>query len=696
MKKYLPLLFIIAALFVFFGCDDSDDDSASENGMVNTLGEGSVGNGETGNVADYFPYLSDQVQIDAKYWRYSALTIVYPRLFDPDADTLNFSTFPEYVVTGGPGYSFGDHFRKITPDDDPASYLTPTLIESYNEAVEDSILVNSTAFRHVDSLVWNEADEVLRDLQYYTVVKSAYDRQEINIAHADDWERHVYEAVLGEMVEEGLVIVDLNEWDEETITMVSDTPDTFLVEFFFDRRIMTSDSLIYRQNCDCNDNGIWDDAAEEILGDFNENGIYDEGEFTDTGNGIWDDDEPFVDSPSEGIQGEWDAFEAFQDRNCNDIWDAAEVYTDVNDNGSYDYGEPFTDRGNGIYDEPECYTDINFDGTITEDEIFHFENIANNLLVSYENGDPVILENVQPGEGMVSRFGHVYGDIIETVTFIDSITLSVDNVDSVITTFTNHIVNEMEDAGALEEYSIAKVQFNFLDAGSGQDVHVYDYHLFNRNESDHIGELAYPSYIFPDGFYGEVPGHLDWGGELADGFWYEENPVEAILYYTRDGLLRDGERFSTDTLAVTDHGVYYVENYYAVDKDTISIPYGDNISRPDCFRITRETRMSLRGSAIEFGQRSTTWLVRDLGIARENVDIRWTEPAWMQDEDWAEYSKVELIDFRSQDLGRRLPLFGSSRAVDLDEFDEIGDFNYDPYQKRRTAGLTRVQLPVND
>ena len=84
-----------------------------------------------------------------------------------------------------------------------------------------------------------------------------------------------------------------------------------------------------------------DYCSEEVFEDLNKNNRYDVGEqFSDLGNGIWDEGENFVDLDGNGIYDEWDEFKD----TGNGKWDSAEKFTDINKNAIWD-GE------NKIYNE---------------------------------------------------------------------------------------------------------------------------------------------------------------------------------------------------------------------------------------------------------------------------------------------------------------------------------------------------------
>ena len=135
-------------------------------------------------------------------------------------------------------------------------------------------------------------------------------------------------------------------------------------------------------------NGKWD-AAEQYT-DINKNGkwdglnrVYDIGidsisssgvgcwEVETCANGSFDMDEEFTDKGN----GKWDNFEPFEDKNNNNIWDDAEPFRDDNENGKRDDAEPFRDDNeNGKWDESEVFTDINKNGQWDLAEVFTDDN----------------------------------------------------------------------------------------------------------------------------------------------------------------------------------------------------------------------------------------------------------------------------------------------------------------------------------
>ena len=212
------------------------------------------------------------------------------------------------------------------------------------------------------------------------------------------------------------MFVDSSEWNDTDYVFISDDPIRFLNTFEFVKQQLSDDSLVFRMNTDCNDNGRWDDSEltgidyngngiYEVLyeySDNNNNGVYDAGddiiqdydgndtisiayEFVDRGNGIWDPHEPYYDIDSSGT---YDLNEPYQDRNCNNKWDDAEAYSDDDGSGNYSIGDSFVDRGNNVYDASEEYRlkDLNSDGVL-DTLLYLTGDKPDNLIVDWTDSD---------------------------------------------------------------------------------------------------------------------------------------------------------------------------------------------------------------------------------------------------------------------------------------------------------------------
>ena len=348
MKKqigYYP--FFISWFLTVFGCSFLDEDAKSDNNIdfINTLDQNLYGN--QGHINEYFYNFNNNVE--ATFFRYNPNLMAnyqtysdYYGLFGEDPTTMSYRTFPEYLLTATKEDE--EEFTRRYPID------SLTVIDS---VVYDSVEMVSTPFKNLESLQWNLDAEP--SLQRYKLVSSDWIVSDTTIFYNDTFDVTGYRAILNTpFIDSGMVFVDSSEWTDTSYTFISDDQIRFTNAFQFTKKQLSNDSLVFRVNTDCNDNGEWDEA-ELIVEDYNGNGLfevlyeysdnnnngeYDSGddiiqdfnsdgvisiayEFIDRGNGVWDPHEPFYDLDSSGT---YDLNEPYQDRNCNGKWDDHESY----------------------------------------------------------------------------------------------------------------------------------------------------------------------------------------------------------------------------------------------------------------------------------------------------------------------------------------------------------------------------------
>ena len=99
--------------------------------------------------------------------------------------------------------------------------------------------------------------------------------------------------------------------------------------------------------------------------------LFDNENFSDVGNGIWDEGETFYDvgdfTYTEG--------EDYVDVNQNGQWNESEPFVDVGD-GEYTEEEQFDDLGNGLYDEGEEFVDMNGNGEWDDSQVVYLSGLG--------------------------------------------------------------------------------------------------------------------------------------------------------------------------------------------------------------------------------------------------------------------------------------------------------------------------------
>ena len=710
MKNYSKLLFLLITVVLFYwGCEEPVEQEDETVPMKNTLNDPDMG--DVGSLSGYFFNFANGFNI--KYNRYDANSVNNPDLFDPEEDTLNFRSYAAYTLENGESNLTG--YEVITPEMIADSgYADITSIDSLrkNSVTNDNkVTFNSEKLTNINGLNWdygyeryqastNVQPSVAHDSTFVDILDSLY--QEAVVDTADT-------------TAEGVMFIDRYERAERSESMSS--RDTVMVHYFeFTQKIFGLDSLVFKENTDCNCNGSWDPSEETVSGSsscpdstvFIE--INDTTKFCDRGNGLWDEAEVYYDKNSD------DAFtgdEPFEDRNCNGNWDDAELEVEeasecpvstvfIEDND----GTKFCDRGNNKYDFAEEFIDKNNNTDYDEgsdDELLKFraDERPANFLVSYDNypvlNEPRKLLNIYPGDSLLTRFGIVYRDLIKEITITDTVTREIEDIDSVKTLYTNKIITVTdEEFTTSNSYNIAKAEWNGIDPSTSADIREYDYHFFRQGESaGHIYQLIHPSYFKHYGYHDNIDDIIN-GSPLAftdeeNKFWYETFAQGDILFYSVGNNLRDGELVETDTTMMTQFGDYHIEESYAVDTDTISIA---DTTYP-CFRVTRIMTMTLLGNGVEYGERNVSWLADGIGIVKDAVYTRWSEPFWSSGEDWEVFSVLELAEFRPGDSEPLNKMLNQRNTIKFDDLEHVAEFDNDSYHISRKVGIQRIGQPVH-
>jgi len=693
-------ILLIGGLLIFFGCEDPAEETVANITNVNTLYETTIGNGSQGPVSEYF-YNFD-FDIAAEFYRtdnsnFDLSFADFLRLEKEEPPILTLKTFPEFLVDINPG---------------EIEFTNRTVIDSLTQTdvvIEDSLILISDSYDNLIRLKWDFSLD--SEFQRYMPTRSRRFEYQTTMFYTDTIDIMAYSATVDTpVIDKGIMYVDSGVWVDTSYIYESTDNIQFTHDFEIGRWQLNTDSLIFRNNTDCNDNGIWD-SAEDIVDSSATGAVKDTSGlwYFDTGNSVWDSYEPFFDKDTSDTH---DPGEVFQDRNCNGIWDPAEDIVASSVPGAiYDSANDiwFLDRGNGKRDDAERFTDLNSNTEGDPGELFYVDIIPNNLLVDFSDpANPRVILVINKLDSLVTRWGITYYNLIDSVDIVDRKTSQATLNDSIVTLFTNKVVADISDYDSNDDYLVTKTEWINLNPPAGQDPQEYDYLLFKQDEN--INKLVKPSYFLPYGF--------------NNNFWYSNYLIDEVLYYTPNGLLRDGERFEESYYDSTRVAIYMIEKSFAVDADTVTVPA--NISRgqvingnvvctadttwlatsidecpgadttfTDCFAITRELTMTMIGTGVEYGELNITWLAKGQGIVKDEVYIRWTERPGSEEQLWFGMSRWELGRITTSPAAqsnRFKQLVGQARRLRLDEFESAPELGGDPMHFMRTAGLQRVNI----
>lgn len=146
---------------------------------------------------------------------------------------------------------------------------------------------------------------------------------------------------------------------------------------------------------------------------------------------------------------------------------------------------------------------------------------------------------------------------------------------------------------------------------------------------------------------------------------------------------------NSDTCRVTSTNPYpsCIEGFDASSFDT---------TLTDCYSIIKTMTMTMLGSGVEFGQRTTTTLAKGLGVVKESLEIRWSEQIGIDGQVWSDYSSIVLNDLRADsELARTQGILNNLIGHTKINIEELNQLDGDPFIKGRSTGIQPVKLPSN-
>lgn len=291
----IKIIYIFALfVFLFVGCDlTTKPVESNSTTKKNTLNDSDLGH-ETGNIQDYF-YNFDE-EIDAQFLYYSVPyydgmtnTIQLPSKIDLNKDTLNFRTFPDYLLdVVKDDENLDTRLYPLNESNASANNWCDTLLVQYNGNCPNKVDFNNdgrktsdgshenlevkkdTTFiihwENIDSLKWlpdkDRYNVVLKQTKYDTA-KVSYD----DLPEPDLYDSLIYIAIIdtSRITVNSLLYIDRSEWERYDTTYEKSEYSIKLEHTFnYEEIRISQDSLMYRVNSDCNQNGTLD-GAEDYL-----------------------------------------------------------------------------------------------------------------------------------------------------------------------------------------------------------------------------------------------------------------------------------------------------------------------------------------------------------------------------------------------------------------------------------------------
>ena len=115
--------------------------------------------------------------------------------------------------------------------------------------------------------------------------------------------------------------------------------------------------------------------------------------------------------------------------------------------------------------------------------------------------------------------------------------------------------------------------------------------------------------------------------------------------------------------------------------------------------------MTMVGSGVDFGQKTISWLVKNKGLAKSEIYIRWTEHPFdsdltpnnnnldSQNQAWVGLNRIELtsVDMQSENNTFRR-ITNPVKSIELRDIGDHPDFNFDPFYISNQIGIQTLDL----
>ena len=273
------------------------------------------------------------------------------------------------------------------------------------------------------------------------------------------------------------------------------------------------------------------------------------------------------------------------------------------------------------------------------------------------------------------------------------------------------------------------VKTNFINSSGEAD---YDYMVYAKTDKD-IVKMIHPYYHF--GNSDQLPNDLDDFDD--DQFWQAVNLEPDTLIYSYDGKIVEGQYFHSLYSVNTDQAIYEVAKEYTVYDTTATLSYpvddpkcktfitdndcqnadefwcdwnadlGDNgecytaiqqTNITDCLLVSRIIETTAIGTNMSFQLKSDSYFKSGYGLVKEDLFIHWDDVPWLESS-FTPISSIEYITptsgSSSQFTTSQGNLFFDYEIIDVEDFENIEDFNYSPFKVTHTLGVQRIEYPLN-
>jgi len=192
-----------------------------------------------------------------------------------------------------------------------------------------------------------------------------------------------------------------------------------------------------------------------------------------------------------------------------------------------------------------------------------------------------------------------------------------------------------------------------------------------------------------------------WNAEIHTGnnYWEEgENYIDIDYRHLADSqescLQIPGATWDEVEFACG-NGIYNAPQLpHCLWDDSNVVCESSNINRiEDCFLITRIVTTTQNGTGLRNQIASETYLKQGFPIVKEDISIMWESLDWVEPEPMY----ISKIEYKKPDPSNELFTnsnnnFFNNNIIDVDDMNDMPDFDYSPFKITPTMGLQRIEV----
>ncbi len=273
----------------------------------------------------------------------------------------------------------------------------------------------------------------------------------------------------------------------------------------------------------------------------------------------------------------------------------------------------------------------------------------------------------------------------------------------------------------INNHHLIKTEFKNSDGLSD-----YDYMIFSKTD-ENIVKMIHPYYHFAEA--DQFPNDFD--DFSTSDFWQGLHLEADTLIYSSNGNIINGQYFHSLYKVNTEHAEYEVVKEYTVSHTSANLVYPQNDPKcatlneadcgntnefwcawdasesecytsikqsniTDCLLVSRIIETTAVGSDKSFQLKSDTYFKPGYGIVKEDLFIHWDDLPWLE----SPFTPISSIEYiapvdNTQLMTTQGNVFYNQETINVEDFENIEDFDYSPFKITNTLGIQRIEFPIN-